>query len=121
MIRIFGDVVLSFLFCQVVNHLSNDQITGAMGKPQHGNSPKSDFGSVSFFYQELSESHLKLKSVQGFPNILGWFLLYLLFICFPFFFNRFPHFFGSVSSFQKKVYILSLLEFFLKTGSGPKK
>ena len=62
-----------------------------METPQHGNGPKSEFGSVSFFFQELSEIPQKLKSVEGFPNILGRFLLYLHLIRFPFF--------GSVSSF----------------------
>ena len=47
--------------------------------PQHGNGPKSEFGSVSYFFQELSEIPQKLKSVEGFPNILGWFPLYLHF------------------------------------------
>ena len=76
-------------------------------------------------FQELSEIPQKLKSVEGFPNILGQFPLYLHFTYFPFFFgsvssfflgqllsfwfsekvsnsqfvDRFPLFFGSVSSF----------------------
>ena len=40
--------------------------TGAMETPQHGNGPKSEFGSVSFFFQELPEIPQKLKSVEGF-------------------------------------------------------
>ena len=56
-----------------------------METPQHGIGPKSEFGSVSFFFQELSEIPQKLKSVEGFPNILGWFPLYLHLIRFPFF------------------------------------
>ena len=71
---------------------------GAMETPQHGNWPKSDFGSVSFFFQELSEISQKLKSVVGFPNILCWFPLYLHLIRL----GTFPLFFGSVSGFQKK-------------------
>ena len=67
--------------------------------PQHGNGPKSEFGSVSFFFQELSEIPQKLKSVEGFPDILGRFPLYLHLIRFPFFLGPFPLFFGSVSSF----------------------
>ena len=63
-----------------------------METPQHGNGTKSEFGSVSFFFQELSEIPQKLKSVEGFPNILGRFPQYLHLI-------RFPGFFGSVSSF----------------------
>ena len=46
-----------------------------METPQQGNGPKSEFGSVSFFFQELSEIPQKLKSVEGFPNILGRFPL----------------------------------------------
>ena len=57
-----------------------------METPQHGNGPKSEFGSVSFFFQELSEIPQKLKSVEGFPNILDRFSLYLHLIRFPFFF-----------------------------------
>ena len=66
-------------------------MVGAMETPQHGIGPKSEFGSVSFFFQELSEIPQKLESVEGFPNILGRFPLYLHLIRFPFF--------GSVSSF----------------------
>ena len=51
---------------------------GAMETPQHGIRPKSEFGSVSFFFQELSEIPQKLKSVEGFPNILGWFPLFYI-------------------------------------------
>jgi len=50
---------------------------GDMETPQHGNGPKSEFGSVSFFFQELSEIPQKLKSVEGFLNILGWFQQYI--------------------------------------------
>ena len=46
-----------------------------MVTPQHGNGPKSEFGSVSVFFQELSDIPQKLKSVEGFPNILGRFPL----------------------------------------------
>ena len=60
-----------------------------MQTPQHGNGPKSEFGSVSFFFQELSEIPQKLKSVEGFPNILGRFPLYLHLIRFPFFWVSF--------------------------------
>jgi len=73
-----------------------------METPQHGNGPKSEFGSVSFFFQELSEIPQKLKSVEGFPNILGRFPLYLHLIRFPFFLGPFPLFFWSVFGFQKK-------------------
>ena len=66
-----------------------------METPQHGHGLKSEFGSVSFFFQELSEIPQKLKSVEGFPNILGRFPIYLHLI-------RFPFFFGSVSGFQNK-------------------
>ena len=55
-----------------------------METPQHGKGPKSEFGSVSFFFQELSEIPQKLKSVEGFLNILGRFPLYLHLICFLF-------------------------------------
>jgi len=60
-----------------------------METPQHGDGLKSEFASVSFFFQELSEIPQKLKSVEGFPNILGRFLLYLHLICFPFFLGQF--------------------------------
>ena len=60
-----------------------------METPQHGKGPKSEFGSVSFFFQELSEIPQKLKSVEGFLNILGRFPLYLHLIRFPFFWARF--------------------------------
>ena len=63
-----------------------------METPQHWNRPNSEFGSVSFFFQELSEIPQNLNSVEGFTNILGQFPLYLHFTYFPFFF-------GSVSSF----------------------
>ena len=70
-----------------------------METPQHGNRPKCEFGSVSFFFQELSEIPQKLESVEGFPNILGWFPLNLHLIHFLFFWVRFLFFFGSVSGF----------------------
>ena len=60
-----------------------------METPQQGNGPKSEFGSVSFFFQELSEIPQKLKSVEGFPNILGRFPLCLHLIRFPFFWVSF--------------------------------
>ena len=63
-----------------------------METPQHGIGPKSEFGSVSFFFQELSEIPLKLESVEEFPNILGRFPLYLHLIRFPFFLVRFLFF-----------------------------
>ena len=69
--------------------------------PQHGNGPKSEFGSVSIFFQELSEIPQKLKSVEGFPNILGWFPLYLHLIRFPFFWVRFLFFLGQFPVFKK--------------------
>ena len=69
-----------------------------METPQHGNGPKSEFGSVSFFFQELSEIPQKLKSVEGFPNILGRFPLYLHLIRFPFFWVRFLFFWVSFGS-----------------------
>ena len=80
-----------------------------METPQHGNGPKSEFGSVSFFFQELSEIPQKLKSVEGFPNILGWFPLYLHLIRFPFFGSvslfwvRFLFFLGQFPVFRKSV------------------
>ena len=74
-----------------------------METPQHGNGPKSEFGSVSFFFQELSEIPQKLKSVEGFPNILGRFPQYLHLIRFPGFFGSVSSFFGSISGFQKNV------------------
>ena len=60
-----------------------------MEMPQHGNGFKSEFGSVSFFFQELSEIPQKLKSVEGFPNILDRFPLYLHLTRFLFFRIRF--------------------------------
>ena len=72
-----------------------------METPQHGNGPKSEFGSVSFFFQELSEIPQKLKSVEGFPNILGWFPLYLHLIRFLFFGSVSP-FFGQFLIYRKK-------------------
>ena len=98
-------IQLWILTCQTISTwLSNilPSTLGAMEMPQHGNGSKSEFGSVSFFFQELSEIPQKLKSVEGFPNILGRFPLYLHLICFPFFGVRFLFFFGSVSGFQKK-------------------
>ena len=59
-------------------------------------------------FQELSEIPQKLKSVEGFPNILGWFPLYLHFtrflffgVCFLIFLGPFPHFVGSFPVFKK--------------------
>ena len=75
--------------------------TGAMETPQHGNGPKSEFWSVSFFFQELPEIPQKLKSVEGFPNIFYRFLLYLHLICFPFFLVRFLFFLGPFPVFKK--------------------
>ena len=77
-----------------------------METPQHGNGPKSEFGSVSFFFQELSEIPQKLKSVEGFPNILGRFPLYLHLIRFPFFLGPFPLFLGQfwVRTFQVRTW-----------------
>ena len=58
-------IVLTFIgFNQRDKHLIR------IAKPQHGNGPKSDFESVSYFFQEYSEIPQKLKSVEGFPNIL---------------------------------------------------
>jgi len=74
---------------------------GAMETPQHGIGPKSEFGSVSFFFQELSEIPLKLESVEEFPNILGRFPLYLHLIRFPFFLVRFLFFLGQFPVFRK--------------------
>ena len=73
----------------------------AMEAPQHGIGLKSEFESVSFFFQELSEIPQKLKSVEGFPNILGWFLLYLHLIRFPFFYRGFRIFLGQLPVFRK--------------------
>ena len=58
--------------------------------PQHGNGPKSDFGSVSFFFKkkELSEIPQKLKSVEGFLNIFD------RLIRFPYFLIGFHIFLG---------------------------
>ena len=67
---------------------------------QHGNGPKSDFGSVSFFFQELSEIPEKRKSVEVFPNIFYPFSLYLHLIRFPFFY-RSPHFFSPFLGLKK--------------------
>ena len=75
--------------------------------PQHGNGLKRKFGSVSFFFQELSEIPQKLKSVERFPNILGRFPLYLHLIRFQFsekvlnsqFVDRFPLFLGPFHLF----------------------
>ena len=77
-----------------------------METPQHGNRPKSEFGSGSFFFQELSEIPQKLKSVEGFPNILGRFPLYLHLIRFPFFWVRFLFFLGQfwVRTFQVRTW-----------------
>ena len=72
-----------------------------METPQHEIRPKSEFGSVSFFFQELSEIPQKLKSVEGFPNILGRFPLYLHLICFPFFLGPFLLFLGQFPVFRK--------------------
>ena len=83
-----------------------------METPQHKNRPKSDFGSVSIFFQKLLEILQKLKKVEGFPNIFDRFPLYLHLICFPFFY-WFPHFFGSLFGFKNKFKILSLLIGFL--------
>ena len=69
--------------------------------PQQGIGPKSEFGSVSFLFQELSEIPQKLKSVQGFPNILGLFSLYLHLIRFPFFWAGFLFFLGQFPVFRK--------------------
>ena len=71
-----------------------------METPQQGNGPKSEFGSVSFFFQELSEIPQKLKSVEGFPNILGRFPLYLHLIRSPFLWVRFL-FLGQFPVFRK--------------------
>ena len=60
-----------------------------METPQ-GNGLESDFGSL--FFQELSETPQKLKSVEGFPNIFDPFPLYLHLIRFPFFWGPFPVF-----------------------------
>ena len=82
-----------------------------METPQHGNGPKSEFGSVSFFFQELSEIPQKLKSVEGFPNILDRFSLYLHLIRFPFFFlGQFPVF--------RKVLNSQFVDWFPLFGSG---
>ena len=70
--------------------------------PQHGNGLKRKFGSVSFFFQELSEIPQKLKSVEGFPNILGRFPQYLHLIRFPGFLGPFPLFWVSFR-FSEKV------------------
>ena len=64
---------------------------------QRGNGQKSDFWSVSFFFQELSEIPQKLKRFDGFLNILGRFSLYLHLIRF-----RFLTISQFFSGFQKK-------------------
>ena len=62
--------------------------------------PKVSLGPSPSFFQELSEIPQKLKSVEGFPNILDRFPLYLHFIRFPFF-GCVSSLFGSVSSLKK--------------------
>ena len=73
-----------------------------METPQHRNRPVSEFGSIYFFFQELSEIPQKLKSVEGFPNILDRFPLYLHLTRFPFFGVRFLIFWVRFR-FSKKV------------------
>ena len=70
---------------------------------QHGNGPKSDFWSDSFFFQELSEIPHKRKSVEGFQNIFDPFTLYLHLIRFPIFFIGFCIFWGPFPVFRKSV------------------
>ena len=88
--------------------------------PQHGNGPKREFGSVSFFFQELSEIPQKLKSVEGFPNILGRFPLYLHLIRFPFFWVRFLFFLGQFPVFRKSLnlYFVDQFPFFFESISS---
>ena len=65
-----------------------------------------EFGSVSFFFRELSEIPQKLKGVEGFPNILDLFL-----ILFPFFGSVSSYFLGQFPVFKKSCWSVSSLFF----------
>ena len=91
-----------------------------------------DFGSVSFFIQELSEIRQHLKSVEGFPNIFDRFSLMIhdsfpvfFLIGFRIFLSQFPYFLGSFSECIEKKEETNQqtenLKLFLKTGNRPKK
>ena len=77
-----------------------------METPKHGNASRQKLTQKRVWahfllFQESFEIPQKLKSIEGFPNILNQFPLYLHLTRFRFFLCPFPLFLKSVYGFQK--------------------